>query len=216
MFSIMCNSNDMDDERSRVAEPDLHHLRQDLRSDLGHDLRHVLRQDLRPDLRQDLRQGLRMDLPQDLRSDLRHNLRHGLRHDLRQDLRPDLRRDLRHDLRHDLRRDLRKMSGTRRQPSIGRQSAPSNVDEVSEADAWESCIQRSEGAAVRRIVRVAGVRVSTPREPSPDYYGLGAAPKIPTARRIHTGVSIARQSPSRRSPDPESYRDPWTRPSRRH
>ena len=160
---IMCNASNVG--RSRVAEPDLRHLHQDLRSDLGHDLRYVLRQDLRPDLRQDLQQDLRMDLRQDLRSDLRHDLRHGLRQDLRKHLRSDLRRDLRHDLRHDLRRDL--SQSARRQPSVGTQLAPSSIDGGSEADTLERWVQQSERTAVRRVVRVAGVKTS-PRDPSPE------------------------------------------------
>ena len=140
-------------------------LRQDVRQDLRQDLRQGLHQDLRLDLRPVLRHGLRNDLRQDLRLDLRHDLVHGLRHDLRQDLRPDLRQDLRHSLRHDLRRDLRQSSEARRQPSVGRLLAPTSVDEESEAEAWERCVKRSEEAAAACTVRVAGMRVSTPREP---------------------------------------------------
>ena len=207
----MCNN--INNGRSQVSEPDLCHLHQDLREDLGHDLRYVLRQDLRPDLRQDLRLGLRIDLRQDLREDLRHDLRHGLRQDLRRDLRPDLRRDLHHDLRHDLRRDLSQPA--RHQPHVGAQFAPSSVDGGSEADALDRWVQQSEGTASRRVVRVAGMR-SSPRDPSPDYFGFGTAPGgTQPRRREHSGVSVARQSASR-SPSPSSHSDDlWFR-SRRH
>ena len=69
---------------------------------------------------------------------------------------------------HSSRRDLRYSA------PVERQLAPSSVDGVSEADEWEQCVERSEEAAVRRVVRVAGV-ASTPREPSPNYFDLGAA-----------------------------------------
>ena len=206
-----------DDGRAVVTEPGrIDDMRQRLRSDLAQDLRHILRKDLRPILRRDLQQGLRQDLRADLRPDLHNDLKHGLRHDLRQDLRPELHRDLRHSLRRDLRHDMRRAPGPRH-PYVDGQLAPSTVDETSEADEWELCIRRSEEASARRVVRVAGVHASTPREKSPDYYRLGVAASGARAKREHSGVSVARKSPdSSRDLSPSTYaEDQWSGPRRR-
>ena len=78
----------------------------------------------------------------------------------------------------------------------------------SDADDWIECLE-----AADRRVQMSAIRVVT-REESPDHYGLGLEPAEAPRRRVHSGMSVARQSP--REPDPESYEDAWTRPIRRH
>ena len=120
-----------------------------------------------------IQQGLRQDLRVNLRPDLHYDLRHGLRHDLREDLLPELRRDFGHSLHHDIRRDLHQPEA-RHRPSVGAQLAPSSADEEGEADRWGRWVQESERAASRRVVHVAGVRASSSRSPSPDYFRSSA------------------------------------------
>ena len=82
-----------------------------------------------------------------------------------------------------------------RHPPVDGQLAPSTVDGTSEADEWDECIRRSEEASARRVVRVAGVRASTPRESSPDYYHLGAAPEGRPEKRVYSGFLGDRPTP---------------------